>query len=197
MASLGARIPLKGTPWAMPILLVLAVAWGCYVLYRAREAGTLARWGLRAPWNVGAWRVYSGLTAVGLAGIALPALLRGDTLGAVPTPAAWALYAAWALAQQFALQNVFAAGLRTLGAGPWLTPIAASVVFGLAHVPDWRLGAFAALGGVVWVAAWPRYPNLWLAAASHAVVGTACVVWLFHRDPAGEFIQFLDRYFTT
>jgi membrane protease YdiL (CAAX protease family) len=49
------------------------------------------------------------------------------------------------------------------------------------------LVALCALAGVAWTILYLRRPNLWVLAASHAVLGTLAYYWLLERDPWAQF----------
>lgn len=194
LVSITARIPVKNTPLAMPTLLLLTAIWAVIFFFKASRSPRFVEWGIKADWSPAAWLSYATLAVAGVSAVALVVLALGWRFTATPVPAALAVYLLWSFAQQFALQNLFVADLAEIGLRERLLPVVGAVTFGFAHWPDWRLGILAGIGAVAWVFVWRRNRNLWLAGISHMLVGTAAVVWLFHRDPAGEFIEFLQRF---
>ena len=186
-ASLGLRFAAKGTPLAVPVLGVLAAAWGAYFLVRLlRVPGIAAAWGLRGHWQAGLrWH---GATALLLGGAILAWALLGDRPIAL-SPWSPAVYLAWAVAQQFALQNVAVAALLRVGVPRLVLPPVAGLAFGVGHLPDADLAWLAGLGGTLWTALWLRTPNLWTLSACHALVGALAVTAILGKDPAGEILS--------
>lgn len=173
------------------MILAYIALWGGYFVWRAAcDPTSWRRWGMLQP-GVG-WGPYAAFTAVGLVGVAAFAVAWPRPL---PHLSWWslALYPPWALAQQFALQNLFAADLRTLGVRGWAVALVAGACLGLGHFPHAAMGVVAAAGGVAWTAMWPRWPNLWAIAASHAVLGAAALVFVVGVNPAGDFYDVIPR----
>lgn len=177
----------QGHAWSLLAVLGLCLAWAAYVLLRAwRHPAVWDEWGVR-PSSRRGWRAYGAFT---LAGVVAVLVFAGVAPRPLPEMSWWtiALYPPWALAQQFALQNVFAANLRRLGLPPWSVAVVAGLALGLGHLPNVPMGLVAAAGGLAWTAMWPRWPDLWAVAASHALLGATALILVVGVDPAGEFI---------
>ncbi|MCA1819420.1 MAG: CPBP family intramembrane metalloprotease [Halobacteriales archaeon] len=187
--SLLLRIVVKGTPWGLPTLLLLAVGWSAYLGVRLlRNPPLWEAWGIRPPTWKRALLLHGGATLAAVALVAAAALLLGFWPPRSPAPASLLLYPAWALAQEFALQNVMAANLTALGLRPHAVVAVSAGLFGAAHLPNLPLAALALVGGLLWCILWQRARNLWTLTLCHAVVGWAAVAFFLHGDPAGEFL---------
>ena len=128
--------------------------------------------------------LYAGLAFAGYALMALPLGLlsrfltwhpRLDAASVLLTPAI--IYLTTAVPEEFLfrglIQNVFA---RIVGRGAAL--IAASVVFGLAHLPDLRYVALATLAGVAYGWVYARTGKITASALTHAAVDWIWVLLL-------------------
>lgn len=166
--------------------LFLAIAvpfWlGWAALAVRRDPSVLRRWGFR-------WDTFHA-SGRAVAFFVLPAavLLMGLGLATEhwpPPPTFWivlAAYPAWALAQQFLLCSVLSRGLEGL-MPPRVVPLVAGSLFAIAHLPDLPLVALTAVAGVVFVALYQRWPNLWTQALGHGVLGTVAYYAVLGRDP--------------
>lgn len=181
----------KGTAWHIPFILAAIVAWGSFAAAWAwRHPDQWAAWGLRASWS--AWRIHAGVTVAGVLLVAGLAWWRPVTLPSLPWYA-WPLYAAWAFAQEFAVQAIVVLALLEAGTPrAWAIPIVA-FAFAAGHAPVWPLAALAGLAGAAWTALFARYRNLWLVAASHAVVGALVLVVVLGQNPVGGFYGVPDH----
>jgi hypothetical protein len=168
-------------------LVPCAIAGAAYVAERAiRDPGRIRAWGLRTD-NLGPAALPCAIFLV--AAVAALALYR-LAAGWIGLPGGWpallVLYPVWALVQQFAVQGLVARNLERLGAPRAATVAAAAVLFGLAHLPDWRLAAMCAGAGAVWTVFYLRRPNLFPLALTHAWLGMLVYAWVLERDPWGE-----------
>jgi hypothetical protein len=172
----------------LEFLIPCALIWTAYVVRRLlREPGLACRWGLRVD-NLAS---------------AAPSLLASFSVGVVFLSAwhavaggpglprdAWILfllYPFWSFLQQFVLQALVASNLERLG-WPRLAVVAASAaLFGIAHLPDWRLALLCAGAGLAWTPIYLRRRHLPLLALTHAWLGALAFFWILQRDPWGEF----------
>ena len=85
---------------------------------------------------------------------------------------AWllAVYPPWALVQQLAFQGVLHRRLQVVIGKPAVEVLLTSACFAAVHAGDTHLVALTFAAGVVWSLLFRRAPNLWLLAASHAVL---------------------------
>lgn len=190
--SLLLRVLVKGTPWGVPTLLLLAVGWSAYLGIRLlRDRELWEAWGIVPSSWARALRLHGAATLLALLAIAGLAFALGFWPPRAPALASLLLYPAWALAQEFALQNVMAANLGTLGLRQPAVVTLSAALFGAAHLPDARVAAIAFLGGLLWCFLWQRARNLWTLSLCHTVVGWAALGVLLHSDPAGELLAAL------
>ena len=84
--------------------------------------------------------------------------------------AGWALYLPWGITQQYVLNGYF---LRRLDAvfSRRASPIATSVLFSLAHLPNWFLMAVTLAGGLCCTRLYRRCPNLYVLGLVHGTIG--------------------------
>lgn len=158
-----------------------AALWLIYAAARMRVERR--RWGFRVD-NAGdaLWQALPVLLA--LAG---PMAVYAHSKGTLPLPpTAWVIFLAyplWGLAQQWLLQGLVAANLRDLGARRPTVVSVCTVLFGLAHAPDWDLCALSAAGGFFWTFMFLRVPNLWVLALTHGACGALAFYWVLGIDP--------------
>lgn len=164
-------------------MLVAVVLWLAWSVVRLRGDPTALRtWGFR----IDNWRRSARGVVLFVAPAGVLMLAAAPLLGHWPIPAhLWIVlgaYPVWGLAQQFLLCAVLARGLSH-----WLparaVPVAAGLLFALAHVPDLPLAALTFVAGVVFVTLYQRRPNLWVQALGHAVLGTVAYYAILGRDP--------------
>ena len=171
----------------LPFVVGCSVAWLAYVVFRmVREPGLLREWGLRLD-NL--WAASRPCLAV-LGPAALALMGFGLSRGRAPLLshllAALALYPLWALVQQFLVQALFAANLRRLGLPRGAVIVAAALLFGLVHAPDWMLVGLCAAAGAVWTALFLRTPNLIPLALAHGWLGALAYYIVLGRDVWAE-----------
>ena len=171
----------------LQFLVPCVVAWTAYLVVRmVKDRSVAAEWGLRLDNLKSAAPPILVAFAVGVVA------LYGwhVAFGGQPIPRdAWILfllYPVWSLIQQFVLQALLASNLEKLGlARAAVVPVAA-VLFGAAHLPDWRLAALCAVAGLAWTAIYLSRRQLPLLALSHAWLGALAYYWVLGRDPWGE-----------
>lgn len=172
---------LRLKPWFMG---GAAALWLIYAAARlCRDGDARRRWGFRAD-NLSDAFWMSLPIALGLVGtMAVYAHWKGTLL--LPRTA-WIIFLAyplWGLAQQWLLQSLVAVNLRELGAARSTVVTVCTILFGLAHAPDWDLSALSAGGGLFWTLIFLRAPNLWVLAATHGVCGAFAFYWVLGIDP--------------
>jgi len=101
--------------------------------------------------------------------------LNPNFLFAVP------LYFAWALLQQFIFQFYFFGRLLHVAPQPVAIAVTA-IAFASVHFPRWPVMAVTLVAGLYWTWLYLRHRNLWVLAASHALLGAALHYWVFGRD---------------
>lgn len=216
--GLGPRIAAGGLAvalfWlAVALLGVLAAIVSPLILHHDPPA--LRGWGLGRSANdpgvfAKAWPRYGLLTLVGLAAIGVLAALRDPRF---ISRIAWndaalklAIYLVSGAVQDLVLFGFVLTRLRVAiagGMGPAWAParpfaaVTLAALFALAHAPNWPFAALVFLGGaaLAWLF-WAR-PNVILAGASHAVLGTALHAALrlnmrigpFYAHPQGHILR--------
>ena len=170
---------------AKALFIALAgLAWSVYFVYRVRrDRSVLQEWGFREknlrPASLAALVVLLGGV------VALLLLLRGQgrvrlDLHMIPL---LLLYPIWGLLQQFLVQALFVRNLQAAKAPILVIVLAAAALFGLVHLPDWKL-AFATFAlGVALTPIYLRWRNLWPLGVCHGWLGVFAYFWIFHRDP--------------
>jgi len=172
-----------------------AVVWVGWLTRRFREEpGLLGAWGLTSQHLRPAMAAAAGIA---LAGAAL-LLALGRALGRPSLPAHfWAvvlIYLGWALVQQVALNGILARGIEPF-LPSWAVPLAAGALFSLAHLPDLPLMGLTFVAGVLWVALYLRWPNLWALSLCHGFLGALAYYMVLGRDPWLELISpLLSRF---
>lgn len=166
-------------------LVPCAALWAGYVGWRLwKEPGSAERWGFSRPRS--GWALCAACFVLGAGLLGVYRVARGW----LPfPPGAWvifAIYPVWAFIQQFVAQGLVAANLERLGAPRGAVIPLAAVAFGLAHLPDWRLGVLCAGAGLVWTPIFLRHRNLWPLALTHAWLGALAYYWILERDPWRE-----------
>ena len=170
-------------------LVPCVVGWSGYVILRLlKSPGLLETWGLGLKNVRKATPPFLIFFLAALAGLAAFRLFMGWK--PLPAGALWIflLYPIWAFVQQFVLQALVATNLERIGTPRrWVIPIAA-LLFGLAHLPDWRLAGLCAVAGLAWTFLFLRTRSLYPAALTHAWIGALAYYWLLERDPWLEMI---------
>jgi len=129
----------------LEFLVPCALLWTAYVGRRLlREPGLASRWGLRVD-NLAS--AAPPLLAFFGAGVVSLAAWHAAVGGPGIPGDAWILfllYPIWSFVQQFVLQALVASNLERLG---WPRPgvvARSAALFGIAHLPDWRLALLCA-----------------------------------------------------
>lgn len=165
------------------VLAAGAAAWLVWIaVRRRREPDLLHRWGFRLD--------TLGPAAAAVAAVTVPAaaavVAAGYALGTFPPPATMAavlaLYPVWGIVQQLFLNAVLDRHLRALLPDP-AALVAAAGLFAASHAPDAVLMVLTFAAGLVWVAIYRRWPNLWALGVGHGVLGTLVYYGLLGRDP--------------
>ena len=91
------------------------------------------------------------------------------------------IYFAWALLQQFIFQFYFFGRLLQIAPQPLAIALTAAA-FASVHFPRWPVMGVTLVAGLYWTWLYLRHRNLWVLAASHALLGAALHYWVFGRD---------------
>ena len=164
-----------------------SLAWGGYVYYRARSnPDYLSHLGLTRDGLGPALRDASYVAAGSLALMALVGAAQGSLSLQWGMAPGLLLYPAWGLVQQFLVQGLVS---RNLSTGPeWLaspyviTPISAAL-FGLVHVPSWKLAAGTFALGLAYTPLYLKHRNLWPLGLYHGWLGVFYYYWVLGRSP--------------
>ncbi len=177
---------------AIAYALILATIWTANptqrVLYWLAFAWILATsWMRREGWKtlgLGTTGLLQSLwiVAVALLGTGMAVFLASQThtLHRLhgPTPLLvhiWG-YLVWALMQQFILQSYFLLRLLRLLPGKALPIAVASVMFGLAHLPNPVLTPITLIWGVISCVLFLRYRNIYTLGLAHGILGLCVAV---------------------
>lgn len=170
------------------IFIVLAlVAWLSYAVAQARrDRRALVRWGFsrRGLRQTGIAAAVVGVVATGA--MAWIAAQHGRLEFNAHLLPLLALYPIWGIVQQFLVLALVAGNLHRargwLGAHAFVVPCSA-VLFGLVHVPDWRLVAATMGLGLCFTPIYLRWRNLIPLGVAHGWLGALCYFWVLGRDP--------------
>jgi len=80
-------------------------------------------------------------------------------------------YFVWAIMQQFLLQSYFLTRFRHLTSRPWQAVALATLLFGLAHIPNPILTVATLVWGTISCRLFLRYRNLYTLGVAHAILG--------------------------
>ncbi|MFP5226770.1 MAG: CPBP family intramembrane glutamic endopeptidase [Acidobacteriota bacterium] len=127
------------------------------------------------------------LPSLWIAGVALVLCLGGIAVaqhlhtlhalyGPVPVLAHLGGYAVWALMQQFILQIYVLMRLLRLGMRRALAIALATVLFGMAHIPNPVLVVLTVIWGAISCVLFLRYRNLYALALAHGILGMGLAV---------------------
>ncbi|HTD52977.1 MAG TPA: CPBP family glutamic-type intramembrane protease [Thermoanaerobaculia bacterium] len=165
-------------------IALAAIGWSAYFVLRVRrDRSVLREWGFcrenLRPASLAA-------LAVLLAGVLVISLLPAGH-GAIRFNRhmipLFLLYPAWGLLQQFLVQALFVRNLQDAGAPILVIVLAAATLFGLVHLPDWKLAIATAALGAALTPIYLRWRNLWPLGICHGWLGVFAYFWIFHRDP--------------
>jgi membrane protease YdiL (CAAX protease family) len=101
---------------------------------------------------------------------------------------AFGLYVPWALLQQTIFQFYLLGRLRALLSfvSPILLALVAGTIYGLVHLPDWRVMLVTTLAGVAWSYFYLRDRHILPIAMSHAILGSTFYYFVIGRDLIDE-----------
>ena len=102
--------------------------------------------------------------AGGLLGGTVRRIATGDAL------ASWAVYLPWGVAQQYALNGYFLNRLER-ASSPRTSAVLATILFSLAHLPNWFLMPVTLAGGACCTHLYRRWRNLWALGLAHGTLG--------------------------
>jgi uncharacterized membrane protein YhaH (DUF805 family) len=154
---------------AKALFIALAgLGWSVYFVYRVRrDRSVLQDWGFREK-NL---RPASLATLVVLLGGLVALLLLSSGQGRVRLDLHMIplllLYPVWGLLQQFLVQALFVRNLHDAGASILVIVLAAAVLFGLVHLPDWKLAIATFILGAALTPIYLRWP-------ASATAGSEC-----------------------
>jgi hypothetical protein len=162
------------------------VFWIGYVVVRARQdPHVFERWGFRRanllPASLATAAVFAAFTAV----LAVLAWWLGHLRFPLHTLLLMLVYPLWGVIQQFLALAIVVQNLERL---PWLAArrtllwLGASVLFGLAHMYDWRLVAGTIGLELVTILLYWRYRNLWPLGVLHGWMGALFYPWVLNVD---------------
>ncbi|MBL9088594.1 MAG: CPBP family intramembrane metalloprotease [Planctomycetia bacterium] len=129
--------------------------------------------------------------AVGTLGAALALVAWGLARGEAPWDGrvAWLLllYPPFAAVQQAAFQGLLHRALRVLVGRPWGEVVGTAAAFAAVHVGNAALVGLTFAAGLAWSAAYRRWPNVWLLAASHTVLAALAYPLVLGDAPLARF----------
>ncbi len=163
------------------------LGWGIYVARRVRrDRSVLQVWGFRAE-NLGpALIVTSAVGLLGTVGLAAIAASQGTLRFHWHMLVLLLAYPLWGLVQQFLVQALVVGNL-TRGprrvVPPWAVTIVSAGLFGVVHLPDWKLAVGTALLGAAFTPIYLKWRNLWPLGLYHGWLGVFFYFWLLGRDP--------------
>lgn len=170
-----------------------SITWAGYFLHRARRDSTfLTAAGLSSRGLAGCFRVAS-LVSVGAA-VLMAAVaasqgslqLDGDLLPL------FVLYPVWGLVQQTLVQGMVARNLREAEGrvrSPYvITPLTA-LLFGVIHLPDWKLMAATTGIGLAFTPIYLKYRNVWPLGVYHGLLGALFYFWVLEKNPWRDLIN--------
>jgi uncharacterized protein len=170
---------------AKALFVALAgLGWSVYFVYRVRrDRSVLQDWGFREknlrPASLAALVVLLG----GLAALLLLSSGQGRVRLDLHMTPLLLLYPVWGLLQQFLIQALFVRNLKSARAPILVIVLAAAALFGLVHLPDWKLAIATFTLGAALTPIYLRWRNLWPLGVCHGWLGVFAYFWLFHRDP--------------
>ncbi|MCK6478989.1 MAG: CPBP family intramembrane metalloprotease [Planctomycetes bacterium] len=148
-----------------------ALLLGAYGLHLARRRSPSWREaGFRADNLRAGLLPCAAFTAAAAGGLAAWGRASGAPLRTSDVLLLLALYPAWALLQQFAFQGLLHRALMVLLPSPAPRVLAVATAFAAVHAGDPVLVLLTFAAGIAWSLLYRRWPNLWLLAASHAVL---------------------------
>ncbi|MDD5522309.1 MAG: CPBP family intramembrane metalloprotease [Kiritimatiellae bacterium] len=165
------------------------VLWGIYLLWQlARVHGIAQEWGFRKEGFV---RTIKACLIFALFAM-IPLLIYSWRYSRFPLPVTFwlvmALYPVWGLGQQFALQALITRNLRTFVPGLWSRILTASVIFSVAHFPNYWLMVLTLIAGVAFSWIYEKYRNLWAIGIVHGFLGALAYYLVLGDDPGAEIL---------
>ena len=156
--------------------------WAGYVIGTwRRHPDVAAAWGFRSGGLLPSSAACGGLVLAGLGVLAAVAAFHG----AAPPP--WhfwivvGIYPLWGLLQQFLLNGLVARRLERHMKAPAVVLVTA-LLFGLAHLPQWRIGLLAFAVAVPTVMIWLRWRNLWPLGVCHGILGAVAYYLVLQQN---------------
>ncbi|WP_462318711.1 CPBP family glutamic-type intramembrane protease [Marinilabilia sp.] len=160
--------------------------WIFYILRRFRtDRHILYQWGFRKngfKQTINYCLAFSG-----------PALTGILTYGFIYTPDFYqwnlipilVMYPLWGVIQQFLMIGLIAGNLRTISSldiDEKQVVLLVSVLFALAHYPDWILMGFTFIMEIFFIRAYFRFRNLWALGVLHGWLGGLFLYFIMERD---------------
>jgi membrane protease YdiL (CAAX protease family) len=174
-----------------PFIAGAAMFWTVYILWRLFRPGQAREWGMRLDtWRpaAAAHLILFVAASAGMVGYGISQGRPYPTIGFFYL--LW-LYPIWGFIQQFLLCALVCRNLREATGRAWAAVVGSSLLFGIAHAPDWTLCALTAAAGVAWTALYLRWPNLWIQAIAHGWLGALAYYYVLGRDPWSELMRTL------
>jgi hypothetical protein len=172
----------------IPVAMVVASAFAVWVVVRDHDTLSMTRLGLDFQ-HFATSLVWLGPATAFFAGL----MLTYAWWNKRPVPS-WRffrvmpLYVVWGFIQQLIFQGVLHSRLQELLDSSWYVPVLVGLLFGLAHVPRWWLVWLTLVIGPIWSAIFYVSPNLYVLAASHALLGCLAYFCVNGEDPLEEFL---------
>lgn len=159
--------------WSFALCGVMLFAFLAHVI--ARRSDTWRDFGFRTDNLLAAGVPVLGGTLVVATGLIAWATASGRVVPVRDIALLLALYPAWAAIQQFVFQGVLHRRLTTVVRSPAAQVVLTAAAFAAVHAGNAALVLLTFLAGILWSLAYRRWPNLYVLAASHAVL--AAVVY--------------------
>ena len=173
-----------GAPFAIAIVLALAVGHALHAGADARVGAGGREWGLkRAALLPALWKSAAFTAAAGI-GIYFAGVRLGTWHGQGDVGTMLLLLVPWGFGQQFALHTVFLREAQTKVGRPAGLVVAAAL-FAALHLPNPFLSAMTFAGALVWCWIYDRHPNLLPLALSHALL-TLAILCAFDEAMTGH-----------
>ncbi|PWD99449.1 CPBP family glutamic-type intramembrane protease [Marinilabilia rubra] len=160
--------------------------WIFYILRRFRtDRHILYQWGFRKDGFKRTVFFCLVFTVPALAGIIIYGIIYTPEFFQWNLIPILALYPLWGVIQQFMMIGVIAGNLRTISTltlNEKQVVLLVSVLFALAHSPDWLLMGFTFVMEIFFIRAYFKYKNLWALGILHGWLGGLFLYFLMQRD---------------
>jgi membrane protease YdiL (CAAX protease family) len=108
------------------------------------------------------------------------------------------LYLLWALQQQFILNSFFYRRFESLIGDPGGAMVVTAALFAFVHIPNPVLVPATFVGGLLFVAVFRRFPNIYPLAIAHAMMGLTLAItipdpWLRHMRVGLGYFRFIGH----